>query len=211
MRKEAFMKKTMVVVLFVVAVAWGVTTPGTLLAEPRNSVNFGIGASNFLPHCKATIYLVEFEHKLGSKISALARVSEVHYTFDDGEHVEDGRPKGADIGARYYLSGGMKGFFIGGLLGYWRTDWTFLHNKNLPDEFQGKAHSNSLRANIDIGGRFPIGSSSVSIMPSLNFGRYFSSRSCEFTAPASRIGTACSEDSEVTNYAFLAVTVGIAF
>ncbi len=205
------MKRAMVVVLFVVAVAWGMTTPGTVLAEPANSVNFGIGLSNVLPHCKATVYIVEYEHMLGSKISALGRVSEVHYTFDDGEHVEDGRPKGADIGARYYFSGGMKGFFVGGSLGYWRTDWTFIHNKNTSFEFQGKAHSNSARVNVDIGARFPIGSSSVSIMPALNLGRYFSSTSCEFTAPASRVGTACHEDSEVTFYAFLAVTAGIAF
>lgn len=211
MRKEALMKRGLLVVLFVGAVTWGMTTPRTVVAEPANSVNFGIGASNFLPHCKGTIYLIEYEHMLGPKISILGRLSEVHYTFDDGEHIEDGRPKGADIGARYYPSGGMKGFFIGGLLGYWEADWTFTHNKDLPDEFHGKGHSNSIRANVDIGGRFPIGSSSVSIMPALNFGRYFSSTSCEFTAPASRVGTACHEDSEVTFYAFLAVTAGIAF
>ena len=205
------MKIPLAIILCIAIVAFGVMTPGTLFAEPANSVNFGIGMSNFLPHCKATIYLVEYEHMLGSNISALGRISEVHYTFDDGEHVEDGRPKGADIGVRYYFSGGMKGFYLGGSLGYWRADWTFMHNKNLPDEFQGNGHSNSIRADVDIGARFPIGASSVSITPALNFGKYFSHRSCEFTAPASRVGTACNEDSEIVFYAFLAVTAGIAF
>ncbi|HUJ17151.1 MAG TPA: autotransporter outer membrane beta-barrel domain-containing protein [Nitrospirota bacterium] len=204
------MKRELVIVLFFAAVA-AAMTPGTVLAEPANSVNFAIGMSNFLPHCDATIYFIEYEHMLGSKISAVGRVSEVHYTFDDGEHVEDGRPKGADVGVRYYFSGGMKGFFVGGLVGYWKSDWTFTHNKNLPDEFNGNGRSNSLRANVDVGGRFPIGSTSISIMPSLNFGRYFSSTSCEYTSPAARIGAPCSEESEVTFYAFLAVTAGIAF
>jgi len=205
------MKKEMLAVLFVGVVAWGIMAPRTVFAEPGNSVNLGIGESNFLPHCRATIYLLEYEHMLGPKIAAVGRVSEVDYTFDDGEHREHGRPMGADIGARYYFSGGMKGFFIGGLLGYWESDWTFTHNKSLPGEFQGTGHSKSLRANVDIGGRIPIGSSSVSIMPALNFGRYFSSSSCDFTAPASRVGTACNEDSEIVFYAFLAVTAGIAF
>ena len=199
-------------VLFVFAVAWGMLTPGTLFAESeKNSVNLGVGMSNVLPHCKATIYLIEYERLLGAKISALGRISEVHYTFDDGKHLEDGRPKGVDIGARYYPTGGMKGFYVGGLVGYWKNDWTFTHNKNTAVQFQGQAHSDAVRANVDIGWRFPIGSSPVSIMPSVNFGRYFWSHSCEYTSPASRVGTACSEDSEVTNYLFLAVTAGIAF
>ena len=205
------MKTALKAILFVIVAAWSSTTPGTVFAEPANSVNFGVGMSNFLPHCKATIYLVEYERLLGANITGLARVSEVHYTFDDGEHVEDGRPRGADLGARYYFSGGMKGFYVGGLLGYWRANWTFTHNKNLPIEVHGTGHSNSIRANVDIGWRFPIGGSAVSITPMFNIGRYFSHTSCQFVSPASRVGTACNEESEVTNYAFLAITAGIGF
>jgi hypothetical protein len=64
---------------------------------------------------------------------------------------------------------------------------------------------------VDLGGRFPIGSSPVSIMPALNVGKFFSSTSCDYTAPASRVGTSCSQESEVEYYFFLAVTVGIGF
>jgi hypothetical protein len=105
----------------------------------------------------------------------------------------------------------MKGFFIGGTLGYWTADWTFTHNKGRSDEFLGKGNSDSIRANVDIGGRFPIGSSPVSIMPALNVGKFFSSTSCEYTAPASQVGTSCSQESEVEYYLFLAVTAGIRF
>jgi outer membrane autotransporter protein len=148
---------------------------------------------------------------LGSKLAVLGRASEVDYKFDDGKYFEKGRPKGVDVGARYYPAGGMEGFFISGTVGYWTADWTFTDNKGRSDEFQGKGNSDSIRANVDIGGRFPIGSSSVSIMPALNVGKFFSSTSCEYTGPASLVGTECSQKSEVEYYIFLAVTAGIRF
>ena len=206
------MKRPLVLVLFVVVVAAGVMSPGTLFAEPANSVNLGVGAASYiLPHCKASVFLVEYERMLGSKIAVLGRGSEVDYKFDDGKYLEEGKPRGVDVGARFYPAGGMKGFFIGGTVGYWTADWTFTHNKGSSDEFLGKGNTDSIRANVDIGGRFPIGSSPISIMPALHIGKFFTSNSCEYTAPASRVGTSCSNDSEVTYYGFLAVSVGIGF
>jgi len=206
------MNRPLMVVLFVAAVAAWVMTPGPVFAEPENSINLGIGGVvQTMPHCRATLYIVEYEHMIDSKIAVLGRGSELHYKFDDGAYLEDGRPRGVDIGARYYPAGGMHGFFIGGTLGYWTADWTFTHNKGASDEYLGKGTSESIRANVDIGGRFPIGSSSVSIMPALNFGKFFSSTSCDYTAPASRVGTPCSQKTEVEYYLFLAVTAGIAF
>jgi hypothetical protein len=89
------------------------------------------------------------------------------------------------IGARYYSGGSMKGLSIGGVAGYWMTDWRFIHNRGRSNEVQGAGDSDSFRVNIDIGDRFPIGSSSFSIMPALNLGKFFSSTSCDYTAPAS--------------------------
>lgn len=204
--------KRLLLVLFVAAIATMVITPGTVFAEPGNSVNLGIGGVvQTMPHCNAKLYIVEYEHMLGSKLAVLGRGSEVDYKFDDGKYREQGRPRGIDVGARYYPAGGMTGFFIGGTVGYWTADWTFTDNKGRSDEFQGKGNSDSIRANVDIGGRFPIGSSSVSIMPAVNIGKFFSSTSCEYTAPASRVGTSCSQKSEVEYYIFLAVTAGIRF
>jgi hypothetical protein len=206
------MKRPLIVVLFVAAVAAGMMTPGAVLAEPVNSVNIGMGGViQTMPHCNAKLYIVEYERMLGSTIAVLGRGSEVDYKFDDGKYREQGRPRGVDIGARYYPAGGMNGFFIGGTLGYWTSDWTFTDNKGRSNEFQGKGKNDSVRANVDIGGRFPIGSSSVSIMPALNIGKFFSSTSCDYTAPASRVGTSCDQKSEVEYYMFLAVTAGIAF
>jgi hypothetical protein len=206
------MKRPLVVVLFIAAVAAVALTPGTVFGEPANSVNLGIGGIvQTMPHCRATVYIVEYEHMLGSKIAVLGRGSEVDYKFDDGAYNEKGRPRGLDLGARFYPAGGMHGFFVGGTVGYWTSDWTFTHDKGTSGEYQGKGNSDSVRANVDIGGRFPIGSSSISIMPALNVGKFFSSTSCEYTAPASRVGTSCSQKSEVKYYLFLSVTAGIAF
>ena len=127
--------------------------------------------------------------------------------------IEEGKPRGFDLGVRYYPAGnGMKGLFIGGTLGYWATNWTFTDYKGTASETQGKGDSKSIRANVDIGARLPIGSSSVSIMPALQFGKFFSSTTCDYTAPASLAGTSCSKDGEVGGfYGFLAVSVGMGF
>jgi hypothetical protein len=206
------MKIPQMLVLFVVVVAAGALSPGTVFAEPENSVNLGVGAaSHILPHCKATVFLLEYEHMLGPKLAVLGRGSGVNYKFDDGNYVERGRLRGADVGVRYYPSGGMKGLFIGGALGYWKSNWMFTDDKDKASETQGKGDFKAIRADVDIGWRFPIGSSSVSILPEAHFGKFFKSASCEYTAPASRVGTECSKDTEISYYAFLALSVGIGF
>jgi len=194
------------------ATAASMLIPGGAFAEPVNSVNLGIGGViRLMPHCKANVYFAEYEHLVNPKIAVLGRASEVSYKFDDGTYYEKGRPKGVDLGARFYPAGNMQGFFIGGTLGYWMADWTFARNMGKSNELQGTGDTDSVRLNVDIGGRFPIGSSSVSIMPALNVGKFFSTNACEYTAPASRVGTACSQTTEVTYYVFLAVTAGVAF
>lgn len=206
------MKRLLAPVLFITTAAW-VLIAGTVFAEPTNSVNLGIGTgTHVMPHCNAIILLAEYEHMLGPNVSILGRTSGLHYKFDDGSYVEDGKPRGLDVGARYYFEGqGMKGFFIGGALGYWRSKWTFTEDKGIASETQGNGESRSVRANIDIGDRIQIGSSAVSIMPAVHFGKFFSNTTCDYSAPASRVGTDCSRDSEVSYYAFVAVSVGIGF
>lgn len=205
------MKRSLAAVLFVAAVAAGVMTPGTVFAEPANSLNLGLGGViQTMPHCRAKVYILEYEHMLGPTIAFLGRGSGVDYKFDDGKYLEEGRPRGVDVGARFYPDGGMQGFFIGGTLGYWMSDWTFTNYQHRPDEVSGKGTSDSVRANLDMGWRFPV-SSSLSVMPQMNVGRFFSNTSCDYTAPASRVGTSCSQDTEVKFYFFLAVTVGIGF
>ncbi len=206
------MKRHLVLVLFVVVAAAGVISPEAVFAEPENSVNFGIGgASHIMPHCRANIYSVEYERVLGPELSVLGRGSGVNYKFDDGSHVEEGKPHGIDVGLRYYPAGGMKGFFVGGALGYWEANWTFTNDKGTASESQGKGEFKAVRADVDFGVRFPIGSSPVSLLPEAHIGKFIKSASCEYSAPASRAGTPCSKDTEVGDYIFLGVLVGIGF
>ncbi len=191
-----------------VLVIGGTAAPGTSWAD---SINLGLGGLNPMAHCNATVYLVEYEHPLTPTTAILGRGSGVSYRYNNGNYLEDGTLRGLDVGARYYRAGGMEGFFVGGSLGYWKGDWTFTQNQNTPAQWEGKANSKSLRLNIEFGDRIPIGGTNVSIMPEANLGKFFSSRTCEATAPSSRSGTPCSQKSEVNVYLFFGVTVGLAF
>jgi len=206
------MKKILTAILFT-AIATGSLAPGVAFSEPVNSINLGLGGIvQTMPHCKAKVYIVEYERMISPTTSVLGRASEVSYKFDDKiNYTEEGRPRGIDIGARFYPGGNMRGFFITGVLGKWRSDWRFSHNMGRPDQWSGDGTSDSIRASVDIGGRFQIGSSSVSIMPALNFGKFFSSINCEFTSPSSRVGQECKQSSEVIAYMFLGVTAGVGF
>jgi len=202
------MKRLLMLALITFA---AVMVPGAAVAEPLNSVNLGMGGIiQTMPHCRAKVYTLEYERMLTPTITFLGRGSGVDYKFDDGTYREEGKPRGFDLGARVYSDSGMKGFFIGGTLGYWTSDWTFANYQHRPDEVSGKATSNSVRANLDMGWRLPV-SSSLSVMPQMNVGRFFSSTSCDYTYPPSAVGTACSQDSEVKYYFFLALTVGVGF
>ncbi len=180
-------------------------------AESANSINLGLGGLNPLPHCDARVYMIEYEHQLTPTTTFLGRDSGVHYRYDNGRYMEDGGMRGLDVGARYYPAGGMQGVFIGGTLGYWKEDRTFIQNQNTPDQWQGMANPNSLRLNIDVGDRITIQGTNVSIMPEVNVGKFSTSSGCEATAPTALIGTACSQKPEVNYYLFVGVLVGVAF
>ncbi len=105
----------------------------------------------------------------------------------------------------------MRGFYTGGSLGYWSGDWTFTKNRNTPFQREGEADSHSLRVNVDLGYRFPIRDTNISLMPEVNLGKFFSSTSCDYTAPASLVGASCDQESDVDLYIFAGVNVGITF
>ena len=185
--------------------------PGVWAADPQNSINFGIGGLNPMPHCEATIYTVEVEHRYSPTLAIVGRGSRVDYTSDDDDYLEDGTLKGVDIGVRYYRAGRMQGFYTGASLGYWKGDWTFTDNQNTPAQRQGDSDSHSVRLNIDLGYRFPIRDTNISIMPEVNIGKFFSSSSCDYISPASQVGASCDQESDVDAYIFAGVNVGIGF
>lgn len=180
-------------------------------AEDTSSINFGIGGLNPMPHCDATTYSIEYEKSFTQKISLLGRGTGVDYRSDDRDYLEDGELRGIDLGIRYYYSGQMQGYYSGVSLGYWEGDWTFTDNKNRPNELKGAADSDSVRLNFDLGYRYTIPDSNISIMPEVNLGKFFSSSSCEYTAPASQVGSACNEESVVDAYIFAGINVAVAF
>jgi hypothetical protein len=206
------MKRPSMIVLFVAAVAAGMMIEESAFAETQYSVNLGPGGViQTMPHCRSIVYIAEFEYMLDTKLALLGRGSEVSYKFDSGDYLEQGRPRGVDVGARYYPRGKMKGFFFSGTLGLWTSDWTFMRNRGRTDEADGYGTNDSVRLNLDVGDRIPLGSSSVSLMPALNVGKFFSKTSCQYTAPLSRVGTPCDQTSEVDYYLFLSLIVGIGF
>src|SRR5512135_2480000 len=182
---------------FLALVVAGLSVPWASAAETANSINPGLGGLNPMPHCNATIYVIEYEHSLTPTTAILARGSGVDYKFNNGNYLEDGTLRGLDIGARYYRAGAMQGFYTGASVGRWKGDWTFIQNQSSPAQWEGKARSNSVRLNFEFGDRIPVDSSKISIMPEVDLGKFFATRSCEATAPASQIGQPCDQKSEV--------------
>jgi hypothetical protein len=196
---------------FLVFAVAGAVAQAASAAEPANSINIGIGGLNPMPHCDALIYTLEYEHQYSPTIAILGRGSTVDYTSDDTDYLEDGRLQGVDLGVRYYRAGRRRGFYTGASLGYWKGDRTFTQYRNTPSQREGAADSRSLRVNIDLGYRFPMRDSNVSIMPEVNIGKFFFSSSCDYTAPASVVGAACDQKSEVNYYIFAGLSVGVGF
>ncbi len=202
--KWSFAQFLMLIVIAAAQCAWG--------AEPESSVNAGVGGFiRTMPHCDAKVYILEYELAYTPKSTLLARGAGINYHFDDGRYVENGQLRGVDFGARYYTSGAMKGFYVGGTFGYWGQDWHFIQNVAQPNGWAGKATSDALRLNIDIGDRILIPGTRVSIMPQVNVGKFFSYHSCNYIAPAADVGTTCYQKSEVNYYWFLGLTAGFAF
>ncbi len=199
-------------VRFVIPVALATAMAGEADAAAADSVNLGFGGIIRTMHdCDANVYFAEYEHSLTPNSTILGRIDKVGYKFDDGNYREDGTLRGIDLGARYYPSGDLHGFFAGGSLGYWNGDWMFFHALDRPGQNQGTARTHAVRLNFDIGDRIPIPGTTVSIVPQMNIGKFFSSRSCQYVSPASMVGSACTQKSEVNVYLFVGVAVGTAF
>jgi hypothetical protein len=188
----------------------GTMAPWASAAE-SDSVNLGLGGLNPMPHCNATVYVVEYEHSITSTMTILGRGSGVDYRFNNGNYLENGRLRGVDVGASYYRGGGMQGFFMGASIGRWKDDWTFTQYQNSPAQWEGVAKSNSIRLNFEFGDRIPIEGTKISVMPEADLGKFFATRSCHATAPSSQIGQPCDQKSEVNAYIFFGVAVGFAF
>lgn len=196
---------------FLTLIVVGLTAPWALAVESADSINLALGGLNPMPHCNATVYAIEYEHSLTPATAILGRGSGVDYKFNNGSYLEDGRLRGVDIGARYYPAGAKQGFFMGASIGRWKGDWTFIQYQHTPIQWEGTAKSNSVRLNFEFGDRIRVEGTNISIMPEVDLGKFFATRSCQATAPASQIGQACDQKSEVNAYIFFGVAVGFVF
>jgi len=195
-------------------VAAGLAITCLVVAFPRvssaasDSINIGVGGA-VAPDTSASAFFGEYEHALGNKVSVLGRVGGVNYSYDDGTYAEDGDVKGADIGVRIYPGGGMKGFFFGAGAGIWTSDWTFIDDKGTFYETRGKGTSDAVRLDLEVGGRFPLGSGPVSLMPSFHLVNFFSTgNTCTFTKGATG---SCSNETDLGVYTLVSVSAGFAF
>ena len=185
------MMKKLSAAVFVMIVTAIMVFPTTGFADAKNSINLGAGGM-VGPDTSAAAFFGEYERLLGSRVAIFGRVGSVSYTYDDGYYIEDGDPKGFDIGVRAYPmgSGGMKGFYVGGAIGFWKTEWTFTDDKGYSYETRGKGNSSAIRADIEVGGRFNLGTETVSLIPAFHIGHFFgTSESCSYTYPSARVGT----------------------
>ena len=187
-------------------------SPAVFAADSLDSINLGLGGFvPTMPHCDAKVYLAEYEHLTSPNVSVLGRWSGVGYRYDDNMYRESGRLQGVEVGMRHYSADNMQGFFYGGSIGLWSGHWSYTRNVGMISQWQGNSTSKSLRVNIEIGDRIPIGNSSFSVMPEISMGKFITRNSCDYTAPASMIGLSCNQKSEVDYYLFLGVILGAQF
>lgn len=168
------------------------------------------GIPRTMPHCDAHVISLEFERALSEKNALVLRASGVPYHYNDGAYLENGRINGLDIGARHYRGAGLSGLYAGASLGYWTSDWAFMRLTD-PGRPQGTARSVSARLDLEFGDRIMFDDTGFFLTPQVNLGRFFSSRSCTYTGPASLAGMPCSQNSEVRGYWFVGLGVGVMF
>lgn len=185
--------------------------PDSPAISPPASLSVVIGGfPRTMPHCKAHVFSLEFERAYSKKNSLVLRASGVPYHYDDGVYQENGRINGLDLGARHYRGANLTGLYAGASLGYWTSDWSFIRITD-PGRPQGTASSVSARLNLEFGDRILLNDAGFFITPQVNLGKFFSSRSCTYTGPASMAGMPCSQRSEVTGYWFVGIGAGVMF
>lgn len=190
----------------------GVFSPTVLAQGASNSVNLAVAVFPKIADLRVTVVMIEYERLLGQKLSVFARGSRLNYKFDDDDNVEDGTGTGLGGGVRFYPFVGLKGFYVGGGINAFKGDWDFVSDKGQSFESRGTGETSAIQWGVEVGYRFHLGSPLVTLTPSAHAGSWVGDDSnCKYTAPASRVGTACSVDSELGFYVVASVALGIAF
>lgn len=185
--------------------------PGTAAAAAagNNAVNLG-GAAAVGPDTSATLVFVEYERMLNDGLTILGRIGNLDYEYDDGDYLEEGDGPGFEVGVRIYPAGnGMKGFYFGGAVGLWFTEWDWIDDIGTLWQTSGYGESTALDLNINIGGKFPLGGSNFHIEPHALIGNFFGvDDECYYKTGGT--GT-CDLEAELGFYAVGAISIGASF
>lgn len=168
-----------------------VAAPGLVCAQDKpNSILVG-GYGLVGPDVSASAVPVAYERQLADRFSLTVRQLSGGYDYDDGYYEEEGDFQGIGAGFRFYTSGEMKGFFIGGGADIWTSEWDWIDDKGTAYESSGSGDSTGLNVSFRIGYRFMLA-------PAF------------FVEPGGQIGYFFNE-SEISIYAIGGVAVGIRF
>lgn len=175
----------------------------------EQSVNGGFAMLPGLFDTEATVFFVEYERVMGDKLTIFGRVGALDYEFNDGWYAEEGDGPGFDVGLRYYLTDKvLSALYIGGSLGLWTTDWTYADSSWAGTQwFMGKGDSTAVKIEFEVGYRFQIPNTPVSVIPTFRTGTYLSiDDSC-----TTLNGWPCANESEIGIYGVAGVSAGFAF
>ena len=205
------MRKIAVCVLGGLACLFVLVAPHAVLAEDaKNSVNLFVGGGG-AGDSSGSLGGAEYERLLNRNLALLLRLYRLSYETDNSTwHEETTSGGGLDFGIRAYLSGnGFRGFYLGGNVGFGnvKSDW---EDKEVPtfSPFRtGTLESSYGKIEFDLGGRFPLGRGPVSLTPSFHLGSYIGGDSeCTYSN-----GTSCTKESSIGPYAFIGLSLGVAF
>ena len=155
----------------------------------------------FFVNPDGNILLVEYERMVADKFSLGARLATVDYDYDDGSYEEEGDGSGVEFVAKFFPQGeGFKGFYVGGGIGYWNTEWDWVDPLDAPSF--GKGESDTLNVNINLGWRILLGTEAVYLDPSFIIGNFIA---------LSTDSTNNDDEAEFGLYAGVGLSLGVTF
>jgi hypothetical protein len=190
---------TITVIFFMILVGYTAFPTNSLAQDPENAVMAGIILNPI-----GSIVMGEFERRLNDKITIAARVGQIDYDVDydedGGTTNETGDGPGIECVFRLYPGQALKGFYFGGAVGFWNTDWEWKWKGSGSSTQTGSGSSTALDINFTLGGKIYVAPDKVFIDPSFTIGNFFADSNGK-----------TGEVDEVGIYAGIGIAVGFAF
>jgi len=170
-------------------------------AEHKNAVSTGIFTGGPVPFNGAVI---EYERRLGSKLSLGMQIGSFSYNYKDGNFQEKGERTGGNILLRYnQVRHNFTGFYIGGGLGYWDGYYDFVDPNDNPASGHIKTPSYFFLATT--GWKIPLGESRIYLDPRLSWGAILQGRGNENKRESEK------DNSILKSFISLGLNVGVKF